>query len=194
MIDGQADIAIGSYSECIKGHVYNEASKYHLVIEPIFEDRMYAFLSRNDPHARQNNVTIAELQEETQAFFSDRTLMDGDEASLKTMATNKNFYSFTDKSSIKKVVASGLAYAILPYSMAYNDIYVDSGWIKTLPIADADVTMTIYLAYKYSNRLTRENMLISEIVRQLYDKVAKRMAQDSKHCVISNENNRLLVY
>ena len=194
LAEGQADIVVGSYSESLKGAIYNEAAKYNLIVEPIFEDRMYVFLGRNDPKARQSSVTMEELQEDTQALFSDRILMEADESSLRRAEIVKNCYSFTDKSSIKKVVASGLAYAILPSSMAYDDIYIDSGWIKALPIADADVSMTIYLAYKYSDRLSKENRLIVDIIRKLYEKIAKKMNADTQKYVASNVNNRLLLY
>ena len=193
LIDGQADVIVGSYAESIKGNIYNEAAKYNLMVEPIYEDQMYAFLGRNDPKARQNMVTMEELQEDTQAFFSDRVLMEADEGSPKTSEISKNYYSFSDKSSIKKVVASGLAYAILPSSMAYDDIYIDSGWIKALPIADADVTMTIYLAYKYTSHQNAENQLIIDIIRRLYEKVDQKMKSGRKSAA-SNVNNRLLVY
>lgn len=193
LIDGQADIVVGSYSESIKGNIYNEAAKHNLAIEPIYDDRMYAFLGRNDPKARQSVVTMEELQQDTQAFFSDRVLMEAGEASPKTSEISKSHYSFSDKSSIKKVVASGLAYAILPSSMAYDDIYIDSGWIKALPIADADVVMTIYLAYKETGRQNVENQLVIDIIRRLYAKVDKKM-KGSRKSGASTVNNKLLVY
>ena len=194
LIEGQADIAVGNYSENFKGNIYNEAAKYNIVVEPIFEDHMYAFLGRNDPKARQSSVTMEELRDNTPAFFTDRVLMEADEAYLKQTETAPNYYSFTEKSSIKKVVASGLAYTIMPSSMAYDDIYIDSGWIKALPITDADAALTVYLAYKYSDRLSEETRLLVDIIRQLFVKIEQKMKTDKRQVSASKVNNKLLVY
>lgn len=194
LIDGQADIVVGSYSKGVEGAICNEAAKYGITIEPIYVDRMYAFLGRNHPKARQSSVTMEELQGESQALFNDQVLMEADAASTRGCQTTGSFYSFTDKASIKKVVANGLAYAILPASMAYEDIYIDSGWIKALPLADADVSMTIYIAYKNHSKLPKEHQLIIDTIRTLYQQVAEQMAKSNSRYPSSSLNNKLLVY
>lgn len=194
LIEGQADIAIGSYSDYLKGTVFNEAAKYNIIIEPIYADPMYAFLGRNHPKARQASVTMAELQDGIQAFFNDRALMEANETSPKSSELHKSCYSFSDKGSIKKVVAAGLAYAIMPASMAYEDIYIDSGLIKALPITDADAALTIYIAYKNSTHLALEIDLTVELIRRQYHKLQEKMSADTYQGARTAINNKLLIY
>lgn len=194
LAEGRADIAIGSYSESIKGSIFNEAAKYNINITPIFKDHMYAFLGRNHPKARQISVTMAELQGSPQAFFDNRVPMEANESNLHGGMMAGNFYSFSDRASIKKVVASRLAYAILPFSMAYDDIYIDSGRIKALPLSDADVTMTIYVAYKNNDTASKEPQSVISIIENIYQKVEEQMNHRAKHTPSSCINNNLLSY
>lgn len=194
LIQGKADIVVGSYSEYNKGAIYNEAAKYNLVVEPLYEDVMYAYLGRTHPKARQACITMEELQEDTQVVFIEGALMEADEHSQRCNYLSKNHYAFSDKSGIKKTIASGLAYAILPRSMAYQDVYISSGLIRALPIADVDATITIYVAYKdHENRPAEQKMAI-DLLRQIYQKMDDELGLPSKKSDCSGVNNNILVY
>lgn len=194
LVDGRADVVIGNYSEGNRNAIYSEAIKNNIIIEPIFEEQMYAFLGRNHPLAQQEQVTMGELLDEPQVIFSGWSLMEADQGSLKQPEIVKDYYTLSDKSSIKKLVANSIAYAILPSSMAYDDIYLDSGWIKALPIVDVDVTLTIYVAYEDSDISMITNRLIVSILKRIYQKIAVRMEAENHNKRCSSCNNNLLIY
>lgn len=174
LVSGQADLAIGTYSPSNKEQTFQEAAKNNLIVEPIFEDSMYCFLHRNHPLARKESVTFEDIVESDTipAFFNDHALMDSYESVQQANTEyGHNYYSFTDRASIKKAVSKGLAYAVLPHLMAYDDVYVNSGMIIPVPLADADVMLTTYIAYSSRNILPKSAKLTIEIIRQMYAEI-----------------------
>ncbi len=199
LVSGQADLAIGTYSPSSKEQTFQEAAKNNLIIEPIFEDSMYCFLHRNHPLARRESVTFDDIVESdtVPAFFNDHALMDSYET-IQQVNTEygHNYYSFTDRASIKKAVSKGLAYTVLPHLMAYDDVYVNSGMIIPVPLADADVVLTTYVAYSSRNILPKSAELTIDIIRQMYaeiDEVRKATIKRQEKEKI-NLNNQYLLY
>jgi len=197
LIAGNADLAIGTYSPSTKEQILQEATRNNISIEPIFHDKMYCFLHRNHPAAQKSSVCMEDLENDTPAFFNDYTLMDSYEC-LQSDKNEfaKNYYSFTDRSSIKKAVAKGLAYAMLPHLMAYDDIYVNAGMIIPVPLADADVTLTTYLAYSSRNTLSKASTITIELVRKLYADIAAKMEKTDRKLEQhrTQEHNAYLLY
>lgn len=199
LVSGQADLAIGTFSPSTREQVFQEAAKNNLIIEPIYEDEMYCFLHRNHPLAQNLSVTFEEITESgtVPAFFNDHVLM-GSYESVQQINTeySSNYYSFTDRSSIKKAVAKGLAFAVLPHLMAYDDVYVNSGMIIPVPLADADVTLTNYIAYSARNTLPKSAQLTIEIIRQMYRDIEEKHKQQKRKIekTISDKRNQYLLY
>ncbi len=200
LVSGQADIAIGTYSPSNKEQIFQEAAKNNIIIEPIFEDAMCCFLHRNHPLAQKKAITFEDLSasDTIPAFFNDHVLMDSYETIQQINGEyNSNYYSFTDRSSIKKAVAKGLAYAVLPRLMAYDDIYVTSGMIIPVALADADVSLTTYLAYSNRNTLPKAARLTIDLIRNMYkdiekSRTAEQIRQEKE--LRSNKNNQMLIY
>lgn len=196
---GQADLAIGTFSPSSKEQTFQEAAKNNLTIEPIYDDEMYCFLHRNHPLAQKQAVTFEELVESNTipAFFNDHVLMDSYESAqqLNTEYSN-NYYSFSDRASIKKAVSKGLSYAVLPHLMAYDDIYVTSGMIIPVPLADVDVSLTTYLAYSSRNPLPKAAKLTIELIRQLYHDIDVKRNEERQKIIqeTTNKNNQYLLY
>ena len=199
LVAGQADLGIGTFSPSTKEQIFQEAARNNITIEPIYEDEMTCFLHRNHPLARKQSITFEELTEcdTVPAFFNDHVLMDSYE-SVQHMNTeySNNYYSFTDRASIKKAVSKGLAYAVLPHLMAYDDIYVNSGMIIPVALSDANVPLTTYIAYSSRNTLPKSAQLTIELIRKMYQDIdAKRTADRRKiEKEISDKNNQLLLY
>ncbi len=198
LISGTADLAIGTYSPSTKEQTFQEATKNNLVIEPIFDDQMYCFLPRNHPLAHKRFISMDDLEDSTPAFFNDHVYMESYECHHPLdHEYTKNYYSFTDRASIKKAISKGLAYAILPHLMAYDDIYVNSGMIIPVPLADADVSLTTYIAYSARNNLPKAATITIELIRKLYKEIARTLQEtemkiDREHQCM--KNNQYLLY
>ena len=195
LISGKADVAIGSYTNSMKGKLFNLAERNEIIIEPIYDDQLYAYLPRNHCLARNESVAIGELDEYVPALFDDSVLVDIDEKKgIGKVEKPKNYYAFSDQSSIKQVVADGLAVAVLPYSAAYKDIYVTSGLVKVVPLNDVNTYITMYIAYKSTEYLPNKTELVIGLLHKIYDKVNEDMQSTQRKITRSNQSNTCLRY
>lgn len=169
---GLATIGIGTYSPSTKEITLLEANKNGLVVEELYQDEMMVFLHHQHPLLNRRTIRLEDLEPYTQAFFQDYANMTSFEASFeKQESLSRNYFTFTDRESIKKAVAQGFAYAILPKLMALDDIYVKSGLITAVPIADFDVTLTTYMAYSGKTAPTLIEQRTMETIRKLYERI-----------------------
>jgi DNA-binding transcriptional LysR family regulator len=203
LISGTADIAIGCYQPSTKEQILQESNKNGFAIEPVFEDKMICFLPRNHPLARNSKVTFPELVEcgIPGAVYNDHVLMDSYDClstpDAPTAEIGKNSYSFTDRSSIKKAVSKGLAVTMLPRLMAYDDIYVTSGMIIPVPMADTNMRLTMFLAYPARGNLSHASTVTLNAVRTLFQKISELFAEQAhikREAEVQSMRNQFLVY
>jgi DNA-binding transcriptional LysR family regulator len=203
LIAGTADIAIGCYQPSTKQQILQEANKNGFSIEPVFQDKMVCFLPRNHPLARHKKVTFLELQSSglPGAVYNDHVLMDSFDcisaSDIPETEVGRDSYSFTDRSSIKKAVSKGLAFTTLPRLMAYDDIYVTSGMIIPVPLADTNLQLTMFLAYPARGNLSHASTVTLNAVRTLFQKIATLFAdqdRNTKEAETQSINNQFLVY
>lgn len=147
LIDNTADIGIGTYVPSTREQILKEATSHDIHIETVFEDNMCAYLHRNHPLAHRSSVSMEELEHDTPILFNDFVKMDALDTAPPFHQETHNYFSFSDQSCIKKAVAKGLGYAVLPHQSAVDDIYVTSGMVFAVPISDGQPTLTTFLAY-----------------------------------------------
>lgn len=192
--NGMADIVIGSYTAETQKQTKQEAQKNNLVLEPLFEDYLYAFLSRNHQLAKKNSISLKDLVQERQAIFNDFLLLESADCTVEEEKNLSECYSFSDRSSIKQAVAAGLAYAVLPHQMVLDDIYVTSGLIKALPINNNPVKLYNYVAYRKSNYIPKQEQIILEYIRTLAQEYKMRLEKISQKMPNQAEESTILRY
>ncbi len=169
LIDGLADIVIGSYPEDRQKNFLDEAYKNNIHIEPIFTDYLYAFVGCNHPLANQEYVFLCDFEQERQAIFRDYLFLEEE--------ISPNCYLFSDRSGIKQAVAAELAYAVFPHQMVLDDIYIKSGSIKAIPLADNNTKVITYLAWRKSTYTPKQVNIVLDAIRELYAETAERLAK-----------------
>ena len=202
LIAGTADIAIGSYQPSTKEQILQDANKNGFVIEPVFQDKMVCFLPRNHPLARNKKVSFSELQKYDipVAVYNDFALMDSYDcitsSDIQETDFNSHSYMFTDRSSIKKAISKGLAFSTLPRLMTYDDIYVSSGMIIPVPLADSSVKLTTFIAYPARVSLPHASTLTLNAIRTLFKKMTDLFAEQKSNAqeaaALSSENHYLI--
>lgn len=175
LINGFTDFGIGSYTTATQSQIFLEAQKNKFIIEPLCTDVLYAFLPRGHAKAFHSSITLKELSKERQAIFNDFLLIEDDNTDFSQEDEFSECYTFSDRSSIKQAIAAGLAYAILPHQMVLDDIYVTSGLIKAIPIADNNAQLTTYLAYRKNKYQSKQALIILDQIRELYQTVTERL-------------------
>lgn len=202
LADGQADIAIGTYYPSNKEEIFRLATKNNITLETVFEDKMYCFVHRNHPAAHKDYISASDLANDTPAFFYDRDYMDSyaeKQHGKKEFDLDKvdhKHFSFSDRASIQKAIAKGLAYAIMPRMMAYDDIYVNSGMIIPMPMNDTNITITTYVAYRNDRAMPRAYRQIIDTTRSLCAEIAEKVEAREPTVTkeASNENNPFIIY
>jgi len=173
--NGLADFAIGSYTAVTQKQTLEEAQKNNLILEPLLTDSFFVLLPRNHAKAHQPYVTLKEMEEEKQAIFNDFLVIEDADIPLTNEKRMSNCYMFSDLSGIKQAVAAELAYAVLPRQIVLDDVHINSGLIKALPIGDSTAQVTTYLAWRKSNYSSKQEMVVLEQIRTLYKNVESRL-------------------
>ncbi len=177
LLDGTADIVIGHYASEREAWYFDEAKKNNLHIEPLMNDSFCVFVSSEHPMAQKESIDLSELGQERRAVFQDYMFTwDDDEQQEEHMPTNR-YCSFSDRSGIKQAVAAGVAYTIFPRQMALDDIYVETGRIKMIPLNDSETKVITYIAWRKNIYMSKAEMIVLDCIRNLYEDVAERLAQ-----------------
>lgn len=166
--DRTADICIGIYSPSTQEEILRKANRNDLNMEEVFQDTMYVYLPINHPLAQKEVIFRQDLVNDTPIFFSDYIHIDHSDEGHSEIQSSRNYFSFTDQASMKKTVAQGLGYAILPWQMAVDDIYISSGQIAAVPLAGENIKLTTFLAYKRTVTLPPAEEHALTLLRQLY--------------------------
>lgn len=185
LISGSADICIGNYVPSTRDQILKEASDHDIHIESVFQDEMCAYLHRNHPLAHHTCISMKELEQDTPVFFSDFVAMDSRDSTPQSNQSSKNYFSFTDQASIKKAIARGLGYAILPHQSAVDDIYVTSGMIFAIPLSDGEPELTTFLAYRNQVILPPAEQRALELLRGQYARLAEQQRRHKATAQIS---------
>jgi len=81
--------------------------------------------------------------------------------------------------------------------MGYDDIYVTSGMIIPVPMADTNLKLTMYLAYPARGSLSHASTVTLNAVRVLFQKMAELFAEqdrNKKEAEAQSTRNQFLVY
>ncbi len=175
MTSGMADIMIGNCGKGREVRLYATAQKHGYNIEPIFVDQFCVFVSRSHPMNKKASVSLNDFSNERQALFQDYLSVSDNLSDLLDESISGNDYIFSDRSSIKQVVAAGLAYAVFPQQMVLDDIFINSGLVKALPLSDNDATVTTYLAWRKGIYTPRQELIVLDMIRELYVDVERRL-------------------
>ena len=172
--DRTADICIGIYDPSIREDILKRVEMNDLQMEEVFHDTMCVYLSSGHPLAGKNVIYRHELENDTPIFFNDYINMDRPDTKPGEIQSNRNYFSFTDQASIKKAVAQGLGYVILPWQISVDDIYISSGQIVAIPLAGEDIRLTTFLAYRRAVALPPAEEQALTLLRQLYSQLRAR--------------------
>ena len=174
LVDGTADLCIGLYTASTKASILNLTAQHDLQVEEVFQDAMWVYLPSNHPLAERRAVTRQDLARDTPIFFSDYVHMNPRHFYGEEIQSGRNYYTFTDPASMKKAIARGLGYAVLPWQMAIDDIYVASGKIAAVPLAGDENKLTTFLSYRRGAALSPAAEHALSLLRQLYSQLQSR--------------------
>lgn len=163
-----ADLCIGIHTSYTQERILKQAAQNGLQIEEVFQDTMCAYLPGGHRLARAASVARQDLLGDTPIFFSDYLHLGWHDADREALKSSRNYFSFTDQASMKRAIARGLGYAILPWQMSVDDIYISSGQVVAVPLVGEEQILTTFLAYRRNVLLPPAGQRALEVLRQLY--------------------------
>lgn len=165
MIDGTAYLGIGYYTFANKDSIIEKLDKNHLKYIELLDDRMMAFISKKDILSYEDGVLWEDLEKKDAILFVDNEPMYDIEEDVSNRV-NKGNYIFSDKTSVKSAIAKNMGYAILPSIMAVDDLYVQTGLIRVVPITNYVQKIKTILIYDPSKIGEEEECLIEDIIEE----------------------------
>ncbi|MDD5792618.1 MAG: LysR family transcriptional regulator [Erysipelotrichaceae bacterium] len=183
LIDGTAYLGIGFYTNANKDNILSKLKKHKLSYIELLNDRMMAFISKKDILSYEESIVFEDLEKKNAILFVDNEPMYeiDDEISNKV---NKGNFIFSDKTSVKSAIAKNLGYAILPSIMAVDDLYVQTGLIRVVPISNYVQKIKTILIFDPSRIEEEEKYLIEDIqdeaarMQEKIDALDKPIAQE----------------
>lgn len=170
----QCHLAIGLYTAGEESQLRQAAAQSRIVIQPLVSDQMAVFLPKNHRLSEEPCIRLFQLEGERVIL-----LRESEEQAEKIAAhhTQIQSYTFTERDSVLKAVSKGMGYAILPELMALDNLYVETGLITVIPLAEGSLPATLYLAYPADLPLTGNERLIIRALTKVCGDIRLRLAQ-----------------
>lgn len=173
LLERKARLAIGVYTDEEGLSLRQTAAQNRILIEPLLKDWMYVYLPKRHPLAYEEQVRLAQLEGENVILLRNSAAEHREDEIPH--CTKARYFCFSERDSVMRAVSRGMGYAVLPGLMAHDNLYVETGLISVLPLADGAVPATMYLAYFSSERLTRREHAVIQAVQQICIQLQKSL-------------------
>lgn len=165
---GAVDIALCGYPVSRRKDFIEGIAQIGLEREPLARWPFAVFLSAQSPLAGEKLLSLEQLKDVPIICFEDY------EASATQAYDIHAAYTFVDRASIKDAVSHGKGCALLPVSMALDDVYFECDKIKVVPLKQTSL-IHVDLVYHRSKTMTEEETAILEIIRDYIRKADARL-------------------
>lgn len=171
---GEMTLGITSYFDFEYAMVKETLRNKGIKLDALYYDSLCIYVSATHPLVNDTlTTTIEQAGAYPFASFRKDILADnifGELDGLEALDLPHIIYRFNDRENIKKIVAQNVAIALLPKSMAKEDIYVQEGLLIPLDVTDRDLRLTTGLIYKRDTILSLEEKKVIELLKQLAQK------------------------
>ncbi|MFZ7101654.1 MAG: LysR family transcriptional regulator [Peptococcaceae bacterium] len=160
MVKGLCSVGIISSELSQENEILEMLNKKNITYE-VFSGSIYSrlFVNSRNPLACKDSVNIKELHDFTIISYKDNY--------LKTFGRQAKVITVNDFELIKKLLKENFGVAVLPEIIAINDLFIEKGIIKVIPIDDMRALGIIYLLYPNKEFLSRIESELIDILREL---------------------------
>ncbi len=180
---GAVDIALCGYRVSRRKEFAQAMSQLGLERESLARWPFAVFLPAQSPLAQERILSLEQIRELPIICFQDYETSGAQAYNIQAACT------FTSRASIKDAVSHGRGCALLPISMALDDVYFECDKIKVVPLKETSL-IHVDLVYRRSKTMTEEETAILEIIRSYIRKADARLARQflrgQKYAVGSN--------
>lgn len=146
---------------------------------PLFTDEYMLYIGENSPYWNKTSITFEEVI--TQPYIAYRDEFKNYNGGLTNMIGTNQFeniiFRTDDLDSIKSMITQNDYVAFFPKYMSENDIYLKSGMIRRIPIADRKLNFEVGYVESTKYKIKNINKIVlnvmKEIVRELKIKTSE---------------------
>ena len=165
---GTVDIALCGYPVSRRKNFLEQISQLGLEREPMARWPFAVFLCAQDPLAGEELLSLEQIKDVPIICFEDY------EASATQAYGIQAAHTFLSRAAIKDAVSHGKGCALLPISMALDDVYFECDKIKVVPLKETSL-IHVDLVYRRTKPATEEEGAILEIIRDYIRKADARL-------------------
>ncbi len=170
VIEHQADLGIGICVDDEETQIYQDSQQSHVTIEPLIHDRMYVYIPKQHPLAFEESILLSQLQD-----YGMIVLKEAEKNAQFSNHKGGYSYTFAERDSVIKAVSKGMGYAILPGMMAIDNVYIETGLVNIVPIADDVIPATLYLAFSSAEPLSKNQAIVAKHIRNVSRSIQQRL-------------------
>ncbi len=176
---GTIDVGLSTVLEPNLGNLEALAAESDLVLESMYRDQYVLCVGMQNPLARQDRVTLDEAMgckfcctPALGPLFQGHPDIDLSRFRLQSI--------FDECESIKHIVASTDAIAIMPDITMRTDYLVTSGAIKVLPFTDIDLSCENVMIYPRRNRYSATQQNVRRSIRDFFESIQRLPSPDGE--------------
>lgn len=167
---GAVDIALCSYPASRRRDFTREISQLGMEWESLARWPFAVFLPAQSPLAQEETLSLEQIKEMPVICFKDYEASGVQAYNIQPAAT------FTSRTNIKDAVSHGKGCALLPVSMALDDVYFECNKIKVVPLKEPSLIHVDMVCHR-TKTLTEEETAILEIIRSYIRKADARLTR-----------------
>lgn len=166
---GTVDIALCGYPVSWRKNFQEQITQLGLERESLVRWPFAVFLSAQSPLAGEELLSLEQIKDVPVICFEDYVSPGATQAYGFQAA-----YTFVTRDSIKDAVSHGKGCALLPISMALDDVYFECDKIKVVPLKENSL-IHVDLVYRRAKNTTEEEGATLQIIRDYIRKADARL-------------------
>lgn len=141
----------------------------------LFQDEYLLYVGKNSPYWDKESISYKEFMKQPYiAYQEEFKKYNGGLTDILGENKFPNIIFRTDNlDSIKSMITQNNYVAFFPKHMSGNDFYVESGWIRRIPISDKDLTFEVGYIESLKYRAKKIDMIVLGVIKEMVAKLDK---------------------
>lgn len=136
---------------------------------PLFRDEYMLYVGKNSPYWNQENITYVEFLKQPYIAYQDE-FKKYNGGLTNMLGANKfpNIIFRTDNlDSIKSMITQNNYVAFFPKNMSADDFYIQSGWIRRIPVSDRDLSFEVGYVESLKYRAKKIDKIVLDVIKKM---------------------------
>lgn len=135
---------------------------------PLFQDEYVLYVGKHSPYWEKESITYEELVKEPYIAYKDEfRKYNGGLTNMIDVKKFPNIIFRTDNlDSIKNMITQNNYVAFFPRCMSENDFYVQSGWIRRLPVSDKELKFEVGYVESMKYKTKKIDKVVLNVIKE----------------------------